>query len=216
LVAFQQAYQLNPDYARNYLGLGAVAIEQAVIRNSEPTGRVDEAKLIEARRWYSASLSAPDQLASAYVPVKAAYGLGKVHMVGFEHRIPGWSGLQAWHFFEQVTTAYEAEPVPDLAWFAGHAHAALGQLAGHNKDWQTMSSENRQAINILSSLPGDSPRNWIARYWRQVAFAEEKRNRLDAAHQAYRRAIEGGAGVVSPEELEDWQYNLDRLEKGGP
>lgn len=214
--AFAQASQLNPDYARCYLGLGAVVFQQARIRDSEGnlSGRADETKLIEAREWYSTSLIAPDQPASAYVPVRAAYGLGQVHLEGFEQGFPGWSGAEAWQFFEQVTTAYEAEKVPDLAWFGGHAHAHLGRLAGHNRDWQTMSSEYRKAIDILSSLPGDSPRNWTARYWTWVAFAEEKLNRLNVARDAYREAIRLGEGNVPPKELEDWQDHLDRLEKG--
>jgi tetratricopeptide (TPR) repeat protein len=214
--AFAQASQINPEYARSYLGLGAVAFQQARMRDPEGklAGQADEAKLIEARDWYTTSLAASDQPTSAYVRVKAAYGLGQVHLEGFEQGFAGWSGAEAWHFFERVVAAYKEEPVPDLAWFAAHAHAHLGRLAGHNRDWETMSTEYREAIDTLGDMAGDSNHNWIGRYWAWVAFAEEKLNRPSAARDAYREAIRFGEGNVPPAELEEWQNQLDRLEKG--
>jgi hypothetical protein len=47
--AFNEAYEINPNYARNYLGLGAIAIAQAQIPNEAGTGigAVEKAKLLE-------------------------------------------------------------------------------------------------------------------------------------------------------------------------
>jgi len=212
--AFAQAYQLNPDYARSYLGLGSVALQQATLDLSHDV--VYEDKLIEANGWYSKSLSATDQPASAYVPVKAAYGLGQIHLVGYKYGIPGWSADQARQFFDQVSTVYEMERAPDLAWFAGHAHALMGQLAYLDENWQKMSSECRMAIEILGDMPGDPPNKWIAPYWSWIGIAEAKLNRLDAARNAYQMAINTGTGVVSPEKLAEWQVELERLDKGSP
>jgi|GEM_PF-1556741 len=209
--AFERARQLNPSYARSYLGLGTVALQQASIR--KPT---DAATLAEATRWFSASLSARDQPPLAYVPAKTAYGLGQAHLLGSEQNLPGWSADQARRFFTQVITTYAAEPVPDLAWYAGHSHAYLGALAAREKDWPTMSSEYQKAVDLLRTILVNPPNNWIAYYWSNVAYAEKQSNNLDAAGAAYRHALEIGRGAVSPVDLENWQRALDRLGAGAP
>ncbi len=211
--SFAKALELNQAYARSYLGLGSVALLQAV--RDEETG-VDEEKLLEARKWYSDSLDVPDQPGSAYVPVKAYFGLGQVYLKGHEHRLPGWSGEQARRYLERVIAAYEETPTQDLVWFAGHAHALLGRLAGDVEDWAGMSSACREAISLLSTLPDRSQQVTVARYWTWVAFAEEQQGQLDAARDAYWQAIQVGQNAVSPAEVGAWQSELDRLEKGVP
>jgi hypothetical protein len=209
--AFSKTYQINQDYARAYLGLGGVALAPAAVYEE-----VNKDKLIEASYWYSRSLSVRDQPASAYIPVKAAFGLGQVHLKGLQQKLPGWSKEQAEHFFTQVVEAYNARPAPDLIWFAGHAHASLGWLASYDKDWEKMSNECQTAIDILNELPSPPPNNWIARYRSWIGFAERKRNNLDTARDAYREAIRVGANAALPEELQEWQSILSKLEKGAP
>jgi tetratricopeptide (TPR) repeat protein len=213
LDAFAEAHRLNPGYARSYLGLGSVALRQAV--RDEEEG-LDQEKLIEARGWYSASLSVPDQPALAYVSTKAYFGLGQVYLKGYEHRLPGWSPSQARRYLERVVTAYEEKRAPDLIWFAGRAHALLGRLAGDAEDWAEMSSACREAIELLNSLPGSSQQITIARYWTWVAFAEEKDGHLEEARDAFWQAIQVGRDLVCPEELATWQKCLSLLEKGVP
>jgi tetratricopeptide (TPR) repeat protein len=207
--AFSQAYRLNRDYARSYLGLGAVALAQA----QPGGGAVDAAKLAEASRWYSDSLGAADQPPTAYVPAKAAFGLAQAQLLGVEHGLPGWSEDEARSRFAQVVREYEAAPTLDLAWFAGHAHAALGWIARRGEDWSTMASECRKAIDVLDKLP-NSPDYWIATYWSWLGFAEAHRGQRDSALAAYRRAIELGEGVVEPDTLAKWRNDRDRLERG--
>ena len=86
-------------------------------------------------------------------------------MLGFEQNVSGWSGLLAEQYFREVIAAYEADPIPELAWFAAHAHALNGRLAGHRSQWANMVAENRTAIELLDALPGTKPRLWLARYW---------------------------------------------------
>ena len=213
LDALAEARQLNPDYARSYLGLGQVALLQAV--HDEEAG-VDGEKLVEARGWYSASLAAPDQPESAHVPVKAHFGLGQVYLKGYEHGLPGWSAEEARRHLEQVVAAYEQERDPDLVWLAGNATALLGLLAGAERDWTGMSADCREAIDLLSSLPAGSQQATIAQYWTWVARAEEEAKNLEAARDALWQAIQAGKDVVPREELETWQNKLDGLEKGTP
>lgn len=218
--AFAEALRLNSKYARSYLGLGSVALLQAVRAGAS---RPDEEKLLEARGWYLASLQAADQPASAFVPVRANFGLGEVYLEGSEN-LPGWPGAEARRYLEQVVAAYqeerdarEPEPVPpELIWFAGNATALLGRLDGAAGNWAGMSAACRQGIELLNSLPGRSQQVTIARYWSWVARAEEKVENLKFAQDALWQAIQLGNGLVSQEELERWQNDLNRLEKGTP
>jgi hypothetical protein len=203
--AFSRSYQLNKDYARSYLGLGAIALAQAYRGQT-----ADVAKLIEASKWYSDSLRAADQPPTAYVPIKAAYGLGQVHLLGIDQHLPGWSAAEARRFFEQVAQAYDNDQALDLAWFAGHAHADLGRLAAYNKDWPAMASEYHKAIDILRELP-NSPARWLALYWSSVGFAERQQQHPDLARLAYENALRIGAGAVPPEKLKEWQDARDHL-----
>ncbi len=239
--AFIRAQALNPDYGRSYLGLGAVALEQSKIFDGERTavvGAIPE-KLIQAEQWYSDARKIMDQPATAYVSTKAAYGLAQVHLLAFETKAcekepmleacERWSASEAERLFLEVLNAYQAEPVPELAWFAGLAHAYLGRLAAHrrNPDWKTMSEENRTAIEMLQGLPGGPPCHLIARYWAWVALAEEHLENPDEAPRAYQKAIDWGQKClcekekcdtegVNVRELAKWQEALERLEKGGP
>ncbi len=228
--SFAYAYNLNPDYARSYLGLGSIALQQAKFDSNVAGGTlvgtdswclntiagspvIDEEKLIEAYGWYSKSLSSIGQPALAYVPIKAAFGLGQIHLVGYECHLPGWSAQQARVFLDQVVMAYDRQRSPDLAWFAGHAHYYIGRLAGLDRNWPGMSAECRTAIGILGAIQVNPPRNWIARYWIWVGYAEEQSGRIDEARNAYRRAIDTGQGIVGSEEIAKWQAALDHVAK---
>lgn len=220
--SFSDARELNPDYARSYLGLGAVAIQQAAMTT---TAEARQSALIAAQLAYSNSLTARDQPALAYVDAKAAYGLGQTHLVGLESGFPGWSAEQARQNFGYVLRVYnDRKQPPDLTWFAGHARAFLGRLAERDGDWPEMAAGYREAIGILSRMPGGPPANWVARYWAKVAVAEEKQGNLQDARDAYRMAIENGqktlgaqrSKAVEPDEVAQWQNELGRLEKGTP
>jgi hypothetical protein len=205
--AFSQSYQLDRGYARSYLGLGAVALAQA---QAGPGQAVDVAKLLEASRWYSDSLGAADQPPTAYVPIKAAYGLGQAHLLGVDRHLAGWSADEARRLFQQVTQAYDSDQALDLAWFAGHAHASLGRLAAYSKDWPAMAAEYHKAIDILRDIP-NPPARWLALYWSSLGFAEARQQHLDQARLAYENALKIGAGAVPPEKLKEWQTARDQL-----
>lgn len=206
--AFAQAYRLDPGYARSYLGLGTVALQQATL--SEP---VDAEKLETAVGYYMAARNAPERPPLAYVDVKASYGLGEIHRLGYEYGIRGYSGDEAQRLFKEVIAAYDATQSPDLLRLAGSAHAALGWLAGNTEDWPTMLSECRTAIETLRPMPRDHL-YLTASYRVCSAYAEEKLGRLDDARNDYRQAIQEGQGKVPTKDLEDWQRRLEHLEKG--
>jgi tetratricopeptide (TPR) repeat protein len=221
--AFNQAYDINPGYVRNYLSLGAVAVAQAQIPNESRTGigKVDKAKLVEGINWYSAGLD-QTQPPQAYIPTKAAFGLGQAYLLGYEFHVIDGSKELSRKYFQQVIDEYQAEKVSDLAWFAAHAHAGLGRLAGLDSNWPTMSDEYRLAIAILKDMqsgkpPLSDPLNlWIARFWSYAGFAEVKRNDWKQAQDYYSRAIAIGTETVSKKELVKWQNVLDGIKNKEP
>ncbi|MBI1881626.1 MAG: tetratricopeptide repeat protein [Chloroflexi bacterium] len=216
--AYRQAHDLNPAYARSYLGLGAVALAGATLGQSDA-----EAKLNEAQMWFEQSLDALEQPPLARVPAKAHYGLGQTHMTGYQAGYPGWTADQAIAYFKQVIDDYNTAPHPDLTRIAGTAHVFVGSLAGASKaDWTLMASEIKTGIEILEDMPGAPPQDRIALYWTWVAYAEEKRNDITAARDAYQRAIhlaeqlaESHQKVFTATDLEHWRAELKRLE-GAP
>jgi tetratricopeptide (TPR) repeat protein len=216
--AFEKARQINPNYVRNYLSLGAVAIARAQVPNKAGNGigAVNKEDLLEGISWYSAGLNQTEP-AQAYIPVKAAFGLGQAYLLGFEFKVIDNSQEQAAQYFQQVVTAYQNEKMPqDLDWFAAHAHAGLGRLAALNQDWETMSNEYRQAAAILEGMESNPPQLWIARFQAMAGFAEMKQNHLDRARQYYSNAIKTGSGTVSEADLKSWQDALDQIEKEEP
>jgi hypothetical protein len=220
---FAQAYELNPDYARSYLGLGATALQQALLDPQEQTDQLD-AKLSEAYGWYTRTLMSRGFPAAAHLDAKAAYGLGQLYLLGRVRQLPGWSGEQAQAFFDQVLAAYQQnDPPPDLKWLAGHAECLSGYLAGLNREWQTMSSRCRTGIDILDKLPGDPPRRWLAEYWSWIGYAEEQRQAFEAARNAYNNAIEfrralfrSDQEAASDPDLVCWKTTVDRLQSPNP
>jgi hypothetical protein len=215
--AFKKAYELNQNYVRSYLGLAAVAVADAQLPDPSGTGigGVNKAKLLEAIKWYSACLNQTEPR-QAYIATKAAFGLGQAYLLGYEFRVIEDSKKLALEYFQHVIEKYQTERVPDLAWFAAHAHAGLARLKGLDRDWAAMENEYRLAIGIMEGMQPNLPKLWIARYWSYVAFAEEKQVHIDMAEDAYREAIQIGSGVVSREELDAWRAALDQLTKGKP
>jgi tetratricopeptide (TPR) repeat protein len=155
--------------------------------------------------------------------IKAYLALAQAYLLGHEFHVIEGSKELALQYFQQVIEEYQAEKVSDLAWFAAHAHAGLGRLAGLDSDWTTMSDEYRLAIAILKDMqpggeppPSDPLNLWIARFWSQAGFAEVKQNDMKQAQDYYSRAIEIGSETVSKEELAKWQDVLDGIKNKEP
>jgi tetratricopeptide (TPR) repeat protein len=215
--AFLRARDLRPDYARVYLGLGAVALARADAhsRLTTPEDKARVAVLLdEARRAFTDALSAKEQPATAFVPAKAAYGLGQVHLKGVEQGISGWSLDVASEQFRSVIDAYTKSGTSNLIWFSGNAHAYLAWIAWQESNWQDMADESRAAIELLRQIPVNPPRAYIALYWTYNAVAEKNLGHIEAARAAYDRAIETGAGVVEQRDIDQWIEKRDRLSQG--
>ncbi|MCP4424985.1 MAG: hypothetical protein GY803_10865 [Chloroflexi bacterium] len=222
---FTDARNANGEYARSYLGLGAVVLANIdIITNTNAV--IPE--LIKAEGLYLTALIVPDQPELAYIPIKAANGLGELYYRARQKGISSWAGQNAANelnctiendkdyvvevgkcAFNQVLFQYEAMGQPsDLKWLIAHAHAKLGILAGYDGNWPAMIAESRQAIQMLEELPRDivlANQIWIAYYWRNIGVAYEKQGQIDDARFAYDNAIRIGDGHVDEEEIDMWE-----------
>ena len=231
---FIKAREANNEYARSYLGLGAVVLGNI---DTLTDTNVITLELTKAEGLYLTALIMPDQPELAYIPIKAANGLGEVYLRARQNRVANWPGqitedelsckLQEDEdyvvevgkcAFEQVLIQYEAKGEPtDLQWLVAHAHAKLGILAGYSEDWSIMVEESRLAIQMLEELPDDVVfvnQIWIARYWGQLGFAYDKLEQTDNAHFAYEEAIRiGGTTHIDSEEITRWEEAKSRLEE---
>lgn len=217
---FRQALELNKgiDYPRSYLGLGIVSFQQATSQTTSITS-TDAVKLAEAKDWFIRAQDTGDQ--TAQIQEKAAFGLAQTYYAGVTARLPGYSLEEMNHYFDQVLDAYPKNPInPILTSQAAHVYAYRGWLAGNGYNWALMSSEFRQAISALDSLPS-KPYDWLAWYWHFVAIAEEKQGDKIKAREAYQSAVELGGksrqpGAFSPADLAKWRGKLAELEGETP
>ena len=211
---FAEARRINKKYARSYMGLGIIAYLQAqtIDPDSARIVAVDANRLIEAKGLFLTSVNEEDQELTAYARTKATLGLGAVNLLGFEFGLDGWSDGEAENALNQVIQDYlEADKPDELTWLAADAHAHLGILATVRRDWETVLSENRLAIDTLQDLPHDPPAIWLARYWSRIGLAYAALERPNEARDAYCQAVELGQGHNNQVELNEWQAGCDQL-----
>lgn len=213
------AIKSNPNYARSYLVLGAIAREEAVLHKDSCSGQVNPEKLIEAEKWYTQSLNRPEQVSNAYIPAKANFGLGQISLLIYCNQLSGANEAKgkAVNAYSQVIEFFKNEGNPqDLAWFAGFAYSERGWLAGTEQDWDSMLSDTDNAIDILRILPGEIIHKWLARQYAQKGTAEKELCLLDAARTSYQQALiqvdEAKDNSVSANEQEQWNTELEMLE----
>lgn len=216
--AFTQAQQINPEYGRSYLGLGATLLEEAkIVDEKGAIIGVNEEKLTSAAAEFEKALVANDQPITAFVPTKANFGLAQIHLLGFEHQLAGWSALEAERLYNEIieNDVLTNENPRDLVWFVAHSLAQNGRLAAHlRQDWATMHTNVDQAITKLETLPGRASEIWIARYHTWIALAEKRQGHCDEAREAYRQAINLGTSLIEREELDSWQSALEQVGEG--
>lgn len=215
--AFDHARQLNEEYARSYLGLGSVALQQTTLLTSADPSLIED-KLIEASEWFTRSLEVENIPPTAFIEAKAQFGIGQVYLKAFEQKLPNWSLDQALMSLSEVIAIYEQTQSPprELRRIAAHAHSELGWIAGQKQDWPQMEQEYAAAIRILSNSSGNlvSKHQLTAFYWSGLGFARREQHKLEAAKQAYRQAIAEGEERVKLGDIHCWQLQLEHLEKG--
>jgi tetratricopeptide (TPR) repeat protein len=214
---FETAVAINPQYARGYLGLGSVVIQQAD-RQSEQVGKQVAPLIWEGRDWLLTAQSAKDKPSTAFVDTKSAYELGLAQALGSRLGIQGLSAEEARRFFEQVLQDYDRYGQPaGLVWYADLARYYLGRLALKSNPNNALNSCQR-SVDDLQRLNTRAPQVTlaIAYAWECVGMAQGILGHLEQAKGAYQKAINLGNDVVTPEVLNLWKSILEQLEKGVP
>lgn len=206
--AFRQAYGLNFRYARPYLGLGGVSLEQAKIISQDGVRieRLDEQKLREAEDWYRGALSrvVTDAPPSAFVPVKAHFGLGRVYRLGYEFtQPPAYDWRDSRRYFEQVIT--ETTGISALDWFKGHALSQLCTLDvlrfvkdKEKVNWATTEQQCVTGIETLENVP--HARRALPEYRTRLGFiVAQQPQRNQEACGYYQQAIDEAREYEWPE-----------------
>lgn len=210
--AFERAREINPEYARAYVGLGSVALAEATRFNPQ-----QEAKLYESGDWLLSALEKRDQPENGYVPIKVDYNMGQIHLLGAEQGFARFSREKAREYFTRVVDRYEESGRPfELIWYAANAHYYLARLRGSGNDWSGMRDESALALEGMNLLNQASPSvaRQKARVYFSIGWAEEELGNIEQARQAYKRAIELGGSYVLPKERQEWQQKLDQLGGG--
>lgn len=122
-----KALELNPEYARAYIGLANNYFAMALKDQEQP---IDVALLNESEKYYREALTAEDRTANAFIDEKAAIGIGNVLL----YRAAA-SQEQPWGYFEEALDYYssvtgryvETEEVA-LAHLAGVAYFNIGYV----------------------------------------------------------------------------------------
>jgi tetratricopeptide (TPR) repeat protein len=118
--AYATAARLNPEYARAYIGLGNVALQEFDL-----SGRINDSKLEEAEDEYSRAATATDKSAAAsIVDAKVHVGLGTVHLVKAQiGELGGYTKAEG--EYRLVTSEYEGGKA-ELRALAAYAYFGLG------------------------------------------------------------------------------------------
>ena len=143
--AFFEARRLNPQYDRAYLGLGAVAIQQALRGLAAGDTATLEAALAQAQTAYLQSQATVEHTPGVGADAKAAAGLGQAYTLGYRcHQLAlcagDWPLDAASAYYKYALRVYRDQGQPaNLLWVSGHAQGGLGWVAGEGKDWAGMS-----------------------------------------------------------------------------
>ena len=118
--AYQKSHDLNPHYARAYIGLGNVSYEK--YRRDQ----ADRTNLDQAAAFYQNALDANDQTLTLLIEAKVYFSLGNIHNAQAQTGQPQLFS-QAEGELKQVITAYQKnEQDPDLKALAAYAYLGLG------------------------------------------------------------------------------------------
>ncbi|MBU6350132.1 MAG: hypothetical protein KGS73_08275 [Chloroflexi bacterium] len=217
--AFRAAVEHNPEYSRAYLGLGIVALEQAKIYDQPGVNLlgISPDGLGKATQAFTLALAAADQPPAAWVPAKAALGIGIAHWLGGSANLPGWSVAEAEAHLKRVTEMLAANQAAGLKAVAALAYGYLGQLAQLRSDWGAMRHNCQQTVNLLEQAGVQQDVRTAAEAWGCVAAADKELGDFCAAAEGYGAALANGSrqragtSVVPAAKLERWRASQEEM-----
>lgn len=165
---FSDGLALNPGYARLNLGLGGIALAQAIqlIPADQPWPETIVSRLEDARYFYANALPAPDEQSPyGYVSAKAQFGVAQAQLGLYEYyqqqarqaedptasrQLARNAYTKAETGLQQVVSAYQEAGQPaQLLEIAGQAQALLGKLALLEARYLTAAGQTESAQSLF-------------------------------------------------------------------
>jgi len=150
---FSQSAEIDPDYARAYLGLGDVAYLQSVTCDSQACTVITE-PLTHAKTFYEQALDSPNAPVAAVTDAKANFGLGQVY---FRQSLAQGDRqfAEAVAYFTAVLAEYDSGSSPRARDIAAEAQARLGLIACFQGNYDAAVQDYQEAIHLYTdeSLP---------------------------------------------------------------
>ncbi len=186
---YRRSLAVKPDYARAKIGLAEVLFHKA--RGEDCTaGKANVAELWTALNGYQAVLAAQDQPTKAYIPTKAAFGLGRVYLC-LSSAGAGNLWEDANREFGVVITDFQRSNEDLLRERAANAYAYRGLVywlrpksddIASIEDYRQAVQEYQEAINLLSN------RSYRSDYTEQRALFYQMQAQLYEGLYEYERA----------------------------
>jgi tetratricopeptide (TPR) repeat protein len=148
--AFEAALDIEPEYARAYVGLGSIYYRRSLESVTEESPFADEALLDQALETYDQALTASISPSSAEVPTRVAFNIGQIYLV--QWLMGEDTKDQAIEEFGTVIEAYGEGANPRVREQAAEAHARLGLIAQIEGDTEQAIEEWLIAVE-LSEIP---------------------------------------------------------------
>ena len=179
--AYRDALDVEPEYARAYVGLGGVFYLRSLVGVTSDNFAPDQVMLKQAVDNYEKGLTAKSQPPTADIATKVAFGLAQVYLTRW------WAGEDTLNAaltnFQAVLDQYGDGKNPRVQELAAEAHARIGIV--HRQQGQADSAIREfEATLKLSTIPA---RRGL--YWATVAGLYAQQGKSADAEKASRNAI---------------------------
>ncbi len=179
--AYRDALDVEPQYARAYVGLGGAFYLRSLAGVTSDNFAPDQVMLKQALENYEKGAAATLQPATADIATKVAFGQAQVYLVKW------WAGedtlASALANFQAVLDHYGEGKNPRVQELAAEAHARIG-LVRRQQEQPNAAIQDFEAALKLSTIPS---RRGL--YWATVADLYTQQGKTEEAEKAHRNAI---------------------------
>ena len=180
--AYEKAIEIEPRYARAYVGLAGVYYLHGLEPATSQDFKLDMPAMGQALQFLEVAEHAPLRPPSADLPAKIAFGRAQVYLAEW---FAGEDTLeQARQSFQTVITEYGAGRNPRLQEQASEAHARLGMIARQANDRSQAVTE----YTIARQLATNPSRRGV--YCITLGDLYSEQGKSSEARQAYQDAVQ--------------------------
>ncbi|MCC6498813.1 MAG: tetratricopeptide repeat protein [Anaerolineales bacterium] len=152
--SLERAIEINPEYARPYIGLANLSYIRALkpFESSQDVNSVDQVLLDKCFEYLDLAVQAPDKPPLAEVETKIHFARGQCYWLKtFTGKLPDFNLAVA--EFRQVIDAYDDGSNPRVYEFAGESYARLGLIYRLTGQLSEAAEYYQKAVEILADIP---------------------------------------------------------------